>query len=345
MKNSSDPGPDGSGSGRTMTIDFGNRVVSVPASAVAAAANASGDDVKILLCLLDDPSASPEEICSRLGISDPAAYSNAVAFWRGAGVISGGRSGRTGHAAKKTAEDIIVSVPTYSSTELSRIVENDKAVGRMIDECTELLGRVFGETETAKLISAVEFYSLDPEYIVLICAHCAGIGKRSVGFVLSTVSSLCRSGITTVPQLNEYLLGIEKSAKLETQIRQLVGMNMTRELTSRERGFISVWGDDYGYGIEVIRLAYEKTIDSIGEPVLAYMNAILGDWYGRGLRTEDDVKAFLKKDKKNKNPEKSFDTEEFFRAALTHSYGAGNAVPEVPKSGGPDTRNVGKTGR
>ena len=43
--------------------------------------------------------------------------------------------------------------------------------------------------------------------------------------------------------------------------------------------------------------------------------------------------------------EKSFDTEEFFRAALTHSYGAGNAVPEVPKSGGPDTRNVGKTGR
>ena len=332
----------------SMVINYGNRVVAVPAAALRILGNATGNDVKILLCITENPSARPDEICAKLGIKDGEVYRNAVAFWRGAGIVSDTRqTGRaSGAAVKKKAEEIIVSVPTYTAEEVSEIAENNNAVRHMLDECTELIGKVFGETDSAKLISAVEYYGIDPEYVVLICAHCAKLGKKSVGFIISTLASLCRAGIVTVPQLNEYLLGIEKNAKLEIQVRQLVGMNMTRELTSRERGFISTWGDVYGYGIDVIRIAYEITVDSIGEPVLAYMNSILSKWFEKGLLTEKDIKEAVKKDSmgnKGADDGKSFDTDDFFAAALSKSYGTGAAIPDVRTYSQPDQRNVGKT--
>ncbi len=334
-----------------VVINYGSGVVSVPAAALRIIGNATGNDVKILLCLMENPSAGPEEICSKLGITDTEIFRNAVAFWRGAGIVSDSRgdSRYSGSSVRKKADDVIVAIPTYTAGEVSEIAENNKSIGHMLDECTEILGKVFGETENAKLISAVEYFGIDPEYVVLICAHCAKLGKRSVGFVINTVASLCKAGITTVPQLNDYLLGIEKSAKLETQVRQLVGMNMTRELTARERSFITTWGDVYGYGIEIIRMAYEITVDAIGEPVLAYMNAVLGRWFENGLITEQDIKEAVKKEKKDRKDKtgrddgKSFDTDDFFAAALSRSYGAGADIPEVPSSSVPDTRNVGKT--
>jgi DNA replication protein DnaD len=80
-------------------------------------------------------------------------------------------------------------------------------------------------------------------------------------------------------------------------------------------------------------LAYEITIDRISEPSLKYANAILENWYTAELKTEDDIKAQLEADAKAKGEPaagKSFDSTDFFEAALRRSYGDSGATPEVP---------------
>ena len=72
-------------------------------------------------------------------------------------------------------------------------------------------------------------------------------------------------------------------------------------------------------------MAYDITVDNTQSPSPSYANAILKKWNEAGLRTEDEVKAYLEDNKKqNSKTEKeggaSFDTDDFFDAALRRTF-------------------------
>ena len=76
-----------------------------------------------------------------------------------------------------------------------------------------------------------------------------------------------------------------------------------------------------GYGHEVIRLAYEATVDAIGKPSIAYANTILERWYAEGYRTTEDVTNAMEAYRRQKMGGSSFDIDDFFKAALKNTYG------------------------
>ena len=88
----------------------------------------------------------------------------------------------------------------------------------------------------------------------------------------------------------------------------------------------------YGYDVDIVRRAYEMTVNATNEPSVAYTNAIIERWHSEGLNTAEAIDASLreqqdKKDgkstvKKNWTPTlgNSFDTDDFFQAALQRSF-------------------------
>ena len=102
-------------------------------------------------------------------------------------------------------------------------------------------------------------------------------------------------------------------------------------LSTREKKFFSQWAQ-YGFGDEILRLAYDQTVDSSGKAAVGLMNTILAGWYQKGVRCVADAenciaehKNEMKKQyaKKKETPgsfaESSFDTDEFFDIALKKS--------------------------
>jgi DnaD/phage-associated family protein len=89
-----------------------------------------------------------------------------------------------------------------------------------------------------------------------------------------------------------------------------------RELTTREKKFIEKWVMTFGYGMDVIKKAYEKNADATTDPTPAYTNAILERWNKEGLKTLAEIESA----ENQKLPgEGSFDTDDFFEAALKRS--------------------------
>ena len=336
-------------SSEKVRIQYGNSVICVPGSVTSRLKNAKKQDIILLLELLSTPEADAEELAGRCEC-DVSAVESALAFWRGAGILlpedeeaESAPAAAAEEKPKKRPKEL-AAVPMYSSEEIADAISSDAAIDSMITDCQQTLGQMFGQTDNMRMVSVLKYFGLVPEYMLLVCAYCAGIGQKSVGYVVKTVSGLCEKGITTVEALNDYLFAMEKSATLETQIRKLFGMNMARELTDKEKGFISEWSGTFGYGFEIIRKAYEITVNTIGEPSLNYANAILSKWYRDGLKTEEQIDASLKAEKsKKKGGEtgKSFDSEDFFAAALARSYGSAAQAPAVPAAGTPDKRNYG----
>ena len=149
----------------------------------------------------------------------------------------------------------------------------------------------------------------------MLCAHCAELGKKSLRYIEKTAFSLYDGGIVTPDALADYIEKVNLQRSAEGKIRSLFGMK-DRELTTKEKKFIEKWIVTFGYDIEIIKKAYEKTVDAIHEPSPAYANSILERWNKEGLKTLSDIEAA----EAEKLPgEGSFDTDDFFEAALKRS--------------------------
>ena len=63
---------------------------------------------------------------------------------------------------------------------------------------------------------------------------------------------------------------------------------MNRKPTSKQAVFLTKWSKD-GYSDELLRLAYERTIESIDKLSFEYINGILQNWQEQGLTTKAAV--------------------------------------------------------
>ena len=350
-------------------IQYGNGVVVLPAKAVSVAQSAERSDLSVLLALLTDAAlcarygqaGGAEAIAQAAGCTEEQVRS-AVAFWRGAGVISVsveheikqpvaqnsasavGRevpravptaeqsvpqeTARDGAALLKKSEDL----PKYTTAELGNLLEHRPETAGLLTECQNLFGKLFSTHEINTVLGLTDYLGLDCEYVLILVTHyssyCKQLEKRpSVRGLEKLAISLYDRGITDMDALQQELLRQEEMQKTEGKLRSLFGIG-ARALTAKEKKAFSAWVHTYGFDMEMITLAFETAADATTDVNVAYVNSILDRWNAEGIRTPDAVRAdkdahMTKKSGKGKaeQAEGSFDTEDFFDAAMRKSLG------------------------
>ena len=216
------------------------------------------------------------------------------------------------------------TLPHYSSDDIATVMERTQGSSELLDSCQQTLGKVFNTTETAIIIGLVDYLSLTPDYILLLCSHAAHIDKKSVRYVERMALELFDRDIITYAALEEELSAIDQRASMEYFIRDLFAIGK-RALIKKERDFIANWVDKYGYDRDMIRAAYEITIEKTKDPNMNYANAVIENWYAAGFKTVEEVEAAEAQRASNRQKDvpsgTSFATDSFFEAALQRSYG------------------------
>ena len=177
--------------------------------------------------------------------------------------------------------------------------------------------------ESGKILSLVDYLRLDSEYVILLYSYLAGQGKKSIAYLEKTAYNLVNDDCNTVPALAAYIRKQETVRSAEGEMRRILGAG-DRLLTGREKEYIAKWlGEDaWHFSTEMVALAVETTIDSIGKQSLAYTDKILGSWFSRSLATPEDVRREEEARKNGRSsPEgSSFDVNDFFAEAVRRSY-------------------------
>ena len=103
-----------------------------------------------------------------------------------------------------------------------------------------------------------------------------------------------------------------------------------RAFSEKERAMVYNWCVKWSYGADVIKKAYEITVNSTGDASLSYANAILNKWHAEKLKTIDEVNAYVEAENAKRSAKNagngapatsSFETDGFFESALLRSYG------------------------
>ncbi len=239
-------------------------------------------------------------------------------------------------------------LPNYTMDEMNDLLEKDAKMAEYIHECEQVWGKLFNNKETNDLLGLVDYLGLEWDYVITLLAYCDRILKKkgsgkSIQYVVSNALSLYDEGISDLAALQEKLRQMELMADSEGQLRHLFGMG-SRALTPKEKKTFSTWLYEYKYGMDVIRMAYDVTVDAKGKPSVNYMNSVLANWNRDGLRTPAEVEAAQKAFRAEKDRERggreavgSFDTDDFFEAAVRQSLGENfdpSSIGQVVPSGG-----------
>ena len=149
-----------------------------------------------------------------------------------------------------------------------------------------------------------------------------------------------KDGYVTAADVSRHIDDIERSKETVFKVKKLYGA-ADRALSTSERNMFERWSQTFGYDIDVIKIAYDITIDAKHEAIPRSTNAILENWHKLGLRTPEEIRAHEEREKEKRQSvkqessatvakkdgnavkgggDKSYDLDEFFEAALKRTF-------------------------
>lgn len=321
-----------------LTFSYGNDAVVLPGTVATQIEKATKRDLRVLFALAAEPliksdlKAAVARTARTLDVSD-AEVETSIAFWRGAGVLSLDEG--EADTAKATASNGIYAteqkkrplqkergIASYTAEELASVIEGLPDFSAFIGACQQTFGKIFNTAEVQIIVGMIDDLGFDEEYILLLLSHCVRMEKKSLRYAEKMALQLYDEDVTSAAALEERLRRVETMATVTGKIRTMFGI-AHRTLTAKEKTMIERWVCVMQYDVEVIRMAYESTVNAINDASIAYANTILERWYAEGLRTTSDVERAMQAYNRAKRGGSSFDLDDFIGAALKNTYGEG----------------------
>lgn len=284
-------------------------IITVPREALNNIKTASAEELRMLLYMFANPESDIGSAARETGITVAQAES-AYSFWRGAGIFA------EESVKKQVAKDPSI-YRNYDSETISDRREKDAGYQMVCDCAGEKLGKILTKNDYSSLLYLYDFVGMPAPVVCGVIELCCSEGKNSLQYIFKKAVGLYDDGIDTYDKFESYL---NRRAAVNTEIgrlRKLCGLG-DRELSAKEKSMFDTWFGEWHMPFELVRLAYEKTVDATTKVKFGYMNSILRRWYECGYTSVKDVANGESSRKQNGSA--SFAGDDFIEAAMNRGF-------------------------
>ena len=219
--------------------------------------------------------------------------------------------------ATKRIKTITNQIHKPSQQEISKLALSNPKIALLLQQSQESFGRPLSPSETSTIVYFVDYYGIEPEIILMIIEGCKILGKLNANYIEKVIATCIDKEITSHDDVDRFINHLISAKNNENIVKSAFGI--TRALSEKQKQFVSLWFNELGYGIDIIKMAYDKAIDIKNTSSFDYINKILQNWYNDGVKTKEDI-AKLKppqnKDKYNKDSnqkETSYNINEYYK--------------------------------
>ena len=286
----------------------------VPDSAVDNIKLASGKAAKVLFYIMRYKTAATEnaaDIAAQLDKNMTAEdVEDSLSFWEQVGVIcpSGTAAAPIAKASvpTETSRSAPQPVPAVKPTvsyekaveravkmlspaEIAEKVKSSQDIAFLISGAESILGKPLNNTEQRTLIWLSDYYSLGTDILLMLIEFCKSINKTNIGYVERIAVSWYEKDITTHERADAEIKQLQIYSSLEGRIKTRLELN--RALTPKEKEIVGEWAAS-GVTIELVELAYERTVQATGKAAFPYMKKIIENWLANNIRTPADAEKY-----------------------------------------------------
>ena len=283
-------------------------------------ASVSGIYIKVLLAVIRLNAIDSKKLSKLLSIPE-SDVTEAVGYWKTNGVLGEDSvsqklpeaSAASEKTPKRRTQPIAMTPEDISAATVAEQSEHDPQIKFLLCTAECMYGRPLTSAEQKGLVYIHEYMGLPADVIIMAVEYCISIEKPHFNYIQKMCAQWADDEINTHTRAEAAIKQLSSYKSREGLIRTAFGIQ-ERALTAANKKYINQWFDD-GFDIEMIKIAYERTVDRINKVSFPYINKILQSWKENGiftpseLNTKESPRAYQKAQK----PDASYDLDEFER--------------------------------
>lgn len=198
----------------------------------------------------------------------------------------------------------VITIIDLKEREISKLYREktssdaDEAVSRTSinikrNQCVDSINKMFfqglmSSTWYTTIDHWFETFKFDEDVMVSLFKYCYDRNALNAKYIEKVASTWSDRGITNHWELEKYMEKMGKVNELGSRIARK--LRLGRKLTSYEERYLETWIYEYGFDMDIIDLALEKTTGKTN-PNFRYIHGVLKGWFNDGLRTKDQILA------------------------------------------------------
>lgn len=204
------------------------------------------------------------------------------------------------------------SVPekhSYTATETKAFKEQSE-IKQLLFVCEQYIGKQLTRTDLETLLYFYDQLHFSTDLIEYLVEYSVSKNKRSLRYMEAVALEWHKKGIKTV---EEAKLDSKPFSKECYMVLKALGINNHDPLPTEVK-YVERWMKEFGFTIDIILEACNRTIAQIHNPKFEYVDSILKSWKADGVRHLSDIEK-LTAEHRNKmaaknttKPEKPFTT-------------------------------------
>lgn len=174
----------------------------------------------------------------------------------------------------------------FTHSELTKLT-SDEDIKELLYISQTYLGKTFSPSETNTILYFYDGLGFPVELIEYLIEYCVSNGHKSLRYIEKVALNWAKENVDSVAAAKARVAANNNSCYPILQAFGLQGRNPA----SSERAFIVKWTDEYGFSMDMILDACNRTISTIHQPSFQYADSILQRWLKNGIKTPADVKS------------------------------------------------------
>lgn len=250
---------------------------------------ASAEQLRVLLwCLKNlDKQFNIDAICNGLNL-DEYSVRDALDHWCERGVLCSTVEVKRQPEPEKRQKLVRSAVVKPGRDEVARRGLEDPEVAFILRETEQKLGRILRQSESSTLVWLHDDMGLSASLILMIVAFAVTEGKANIGFIERTAVEWANDGVSDITEAEQRLVVMRRRKSAWHLVETAMGIEH-RSPSRTELESADTWVNEWGYGHDIIREAYEVCINATSKFSMPYIKKVISEWHKAGIKTVEDI--------------------------------------------------------
>lgn len=212
------------------------------------------------------------------------------------------------------AAPVLYEKPNYTAEDLTAF-KSDEESARLLFVAEMYLKRPLSTNDMRTILFIMDKLGFSSDLTDYLLQYCVDRGKRDLRYIEKVALGWAEKGITT-PKEAAALSG--KYDKTVYEVMRALGKNNIP--TDTEASYIKRWREVYGFELDVVLTACERTVLATDSHRFEYADSILSRWHKAGVRHRNDIKALDETHRKSKTTRSAPANTNKFNQFKQHDY-------------------------
>ena len=181
------------------------------------------------------------------------------------------------------AEPDSYTKPSYTLDQL-KAFQSDEETSQLLFIVEQYIGKTLTPSEIKTVFFLSDRLGFSVDLIDYLVQYCLERGKKDFRYIEKVAVSWAQQNITTPEQAEKQT---SKYDRIVYDIMKALGKSSAP--TVKEVDFIRRWTKVFGYGMDVISVACERTVLGTDKHRFEYADSILNSWFRGGVRHAGDI--------------------------------------------------------